>query len=489
MCKFFHYRSSLNRDVLTLLLFFTSFGLFGQEEVFETYKSFVVKVNSYDESNYAFEYGAGIVWGANKDSIYIVTAKHVVQDENNRSSAARINVNFYNSPQEKHTGNIVLYVADMDIAVIRVKNSDNISLNTLCIGEKTFDSNELIYTIGHSDGLNWNIAENQIKELTIPGKGRRALPLPGSFKITTNDINPGNSGGPVFDKDFRLIGIMTKRGSLRAEAIRIYMIQKRIKNLLSSSALSSSLLNICPPLEDDMRYVVGGTFLQGNPRDIAHPDEWPQLEVTLSSFWIDRFEVTNSEFCTFLNDEEINFRKDGKYLWKDTDQTKIKKKRGTYFVEEGYENHPVFSVTWYGANEYAKWRGARLPSEAEWEFAAKGGNQSRGYNYAGSNTPATVAWFNTEQSKIPFETGTKAANELGIYDMSGNVLEWCSDYYHDYSNMINPQIVKSKHKVLRGGSWVNEQHSIRVTKRFQYPPHQTAGNIGFRCVRDIISKE
>ncbi|MCL1946821.1 MAG: formylglycine-generating enzyme family protein [Chitinivibrionia bacterium] len=212
--------------------------------------------------------------------------------------------------------------------------------------------------------------------------------------------------------------------------------------------------------------VKAGTFIMGSPADEANRDKDEiQHKVTLTNdYYIGKYEITNAQFCEFLNAEGIG--KDGKWngniLVVDSREylfnfgvTYI---NGKWSPRSGYSNHPVIYVTWYGANEYCKWAGGRLPTEAEWEFAARGGLNSKGYVYSGSGNLDRVAWYYENSGDRPLNqknwradslkknnngikpVGQKAPNELGIHDMSGNVWEWCSDWYGNYSSgaVTNP---------------------------------------------------
>ena len=132
----------------------------------------------------------------------------------------------------------------------------------------------------------------------------------------------------------------------------------------------------------------------------------------------------------------------------------------------------------------------RLPTEAEWEYAARGGNKSQGYKYSGSNSEVEVAWFSSNSGTKTHELGTKKPNELGIYDMSGNVWEWCSDWYDESyyvnSSLSNPYNNKSASlRVFRGGSWDSHAEYLRIASRSGYSPTLRANVLCFRLVRTM----
>jgi formylglycine-generating enzyme required for sulfatase activity len=130
-------------------------------------------------------------------------------------------------------------------------------------------------------------------------------------------------------------------------------------------------------------------------------------------------------------------------------------------------------------------RSFSLPTEAQWEFAARGGNSTLGYKYSGSNNVYNVAWYYGNSGNVTHDVGTKAANELGLYDMSGNVLEWCSDMYGNYSSnsQTNPTGPYSgSDRVGRGGNWGNDARSCRVSSRGGITPDYRCSNMGLRLV-------
>jgi len=247
----------------------------------------------------------------------------------------------------------------------------------------------------------------------------------------------------------------------------------------------------------DLVYVRGGSFAMGS--DKGESDEKPIHSVTLSNYFIGKYEVTVGQFRKFITATGYKTSADingGSYLW---NGSQWKLQAGVNWESdalgfkrpESEENHPVIHVSWTDAIEYTKWlstvtgKAFRLPTEAEWEFAARGGMSSNGYTYAGSNDINLVAWSLDNKSNQTFPVGKKQPNELGIYDMTGNVWEWCSDWYDaDYyakSPSMNPQGSKSGlFKVIRGGSWGGVSNFNRVTFRYRYFPGNRGKFNGFR---------
>ena len=244
----------------------------------------------------------------------------------------------------------------------------------------------------------------------------------------------------------------------------------------------------------EMVFVKGGTF------DMDYNYEWKTkkrlnaVRISLNDFQIGKYEITNEQFCHFLNIYGENKVKKGLYKGKKLIDYSNEEEyyQGIYLTEEGwrprdgYENHPAISVTWYGANEFCIWAGGRLPTEAEWEYTAKGGNKSKGYKYSGSNKLGDIAWHNGNSDNTR-KVGTKKPNELYIYDMNGNVQEWCQDWYHeDYyktcpkNNPVNSIISDSK--VICGGSYIHNSLGFS-SSRNKNSPDKYKGYTGFRLCK------
>ena len=235
--------------------------------------------------------------------------------------------------------------------------------------------------------------------------------------------------------------------------------------------------------------VDGGSFRMGGTK---YADERPIHTVSVSSFEMSKYEITNLQFCTFLNAEGvlpngshnfIEYIKIGNYS-----DSQIAYEKGRFIVQSGKDHYPAVGVTWFGARAFCNWAGGRLPTEAEWEYAARGGKQSKGYKYSGSDNNDAVAWNRSNSDGMSHPVGSKQPNEIGLYDMSGNVFEWCQDWYDDEyyagSSEKNPEGPPSgTYRVIRGGSWLWNIESCQVEKRKELEPNRGTGSIGFRCVR------
>ncbi len=252
----------------------------------------------------------------------------------------------------------------------------------------------------------------------------------------------------------------------------------------------------CPPgfIPEGMAFVEGGEFMMGctsEQGDDCDKNEYPAHRVYVDDFFIKIHEVTNEEYAAFLNSEG-NGSTNGEEWYEVYKYNRILRKTdGTYYPQEDWENRAVTFVTWYGAVAYCKWlsrttgRKYRLPTEAEWEYAARGGKYKEGFKYSGSDNLNKVAHHSTGTEKVM----TKLPNALGLYDMNGNLEEWCSDWYGDYSDTYerNPKGPgEGRFRVLRGGDWYDHHSDLRVTSRGSNGNYYTIGWLtGFRVVASL----
>jgi len=238
-------------------------------------------------------------------------------------------------------------------------------------------------------------------------------------------------------------------------------------------------------------YIQGGTFIMGDSESDpeGNANETPH-HVTLSDFYLSEKTITNEQYCWFLNAKNVSDDGKGDVQGYGNQTLVVAHEWGVQYSDGKWcpasekANHPVVKVSWYGAKAYCDWAGGRLPTEAEWEYAARGGNKSQGYKYSGSNNLDSVGWFE-DNCKNTQPVGTKLSNELGIYDMSGNVWEWCSDWYGSYGSdsVTNPQgPFTGDNRVSRCGSWNQPAKCCRIAGRGHNQPDDCYGNDGFRMV-------
>ncbi|MDA0840895.1 MAG: formylglycine-generating enzyme family protein [Planctomycetota bacterium] len=305
-----------------------------------------------------------------------------------------------------------------------------------------------------------------------------------------------------------------------------------------------------PPSRADtppgMLWIPGGTFAMG-AFEPGYNEEGPQHEVTVDGFWMDLHEVTNAQFARFIEDtdyqttaerapnpddfpgvppenlyvgsvcfkapeEEVTSKTNFLQWWEYKREANWKQPAGPGSNIKGKETYPVVHVSWFDAVEYAKWAGKRLPTEAEWEFAARGKMEGKRYVWGDHKLidgkwPANI-WqgdfpnVNTEDDGYAGLAKVKSfkPNPFGLYDMSGNVWEWCSDWYRpDYylkspknnpkgpKDSFDPQEPNIPKRVMKGGSYLccdSYCTRYRPSARDKNSPDTSTNHVGFRCVRD-----
>jgi sulfatase modifying factor 1 len=285
---------------------------------------------------------------------------------------------------------------------------------------------------------------------------------------------------------------------------------------LAISIFISAIASTCSPKVAsnaspyrDMVLIKGGTFYMGSdsadiraltvkfklPFDYL-ATEIPRHKVQVHSFYMDKYEVTNAEFKKFI-DANPQWKKEnispslhnGSYLKTCTNNS----------YPQGEDNYPVTNITWYAAMAYAKWAGKRLPSEAEWEYAAKSGRDVQ-LQYPWGNDAPDSSKANYIKSGIKHATtvGGYAPNAAGLYDMAGNVWEYCLDAWDDkfyqhspvshpvsgQDSLANYLAIKTR-RVIRGGSWGGGAVNMRTTFRDSHPVTGAGDHVGFRCVKDV----
>ena len=256
------------------------------------------------------------------------------------------------------------------------------------------------------------------------------------------------------------------------------------------STAASFTMKPKPKVPEDFVLVEAGSFQMGSTS--GDSDEEPVHRVTIGkAFYISKYEVTFEAYDAFC--EATGRSKPGDANW-------------------GRGRRPVIYVSWYDAVEYCNWLsrkeglgpaytgsgdsircdfsadGYRLPTEAEWEFAARGGNRNRGFTYSGSNTAGAAGWYNNNSYGKSHEVGRKKANELGLYDMSGNVWGWCWDWYDKGYYASSPSTdphgsPTGSGRVYRGGCWVLNVRYLRAANRSFNTPSYRDSYLGFRLVR------
>lgn len=239
-------------------------------------------------------------------------------------------------------------------------------------------------------------------------------------------------------------------------------------------------------------YIPAGSFMMGS--GVGVKNERPVHMVDLDGFWIDQHEVTNAQFVEFLNDQ--GNQEEGGTTWLNTEyeDNPIALSGDTWVSEAQYQDHPAIHVTWYGARAYCQWAGRRLPSEAEWEKAARGGLESKKYPW-GDQAPV-CEWHAENGARFDDDLncdnkGTTAVmsyapNSYGLYDMAGNVWEWADDWYWGYYYYISPEEnpqgpAYGLDRVLRGGGWFTDAYHARVAYRNYDRPDASYNVVGFRC--------
>jgi formylglycine-generating enzyme required for sulfatase activity len=321
---------------------------------------------------------------------------------------------------------------------------------------------------------------------------------------------------------FLVVGIIITIATFRGRKAGV-QISDSVKVDVTTQMVDTTLNLLPTEPPEGMVIVQGGTFKMGS--NDGKPDESPVHEVTVNSYYIGKTELTLGSFEEFITatNYQTDADKDGGSEL--STESSVELKSGVNWRCDtkgnvrgsGEKNHPVLYVSWYDAVSYCNWlsekeglqkaysgsgdnitcdfnaNGYRLPTEAEWEYAARGGKQNKGYKYSGSDSLGEIGWYgafnnsgNRTKAEGTSEVGTKRPDGLGIHDMSGNVWEWCWDWHGEYSseNQTNPRGANAgSGRVLRGGSWSSNAEYCRVAERGINDPDFRNDYNGFRLVR------
>ena len=300
-----------------------------------------------------------------------------------------------------------------------------------------------------------------LASVKVDGKPIGEAPLVTKLLVGKHTVEVSKSGYDTWRKE-----VVISEGQTATVSATLTKVVAAAPAISTSASTSSSGGNFDG---FDMVFVKGGTFTMGATSEQgsdAYDTEKPTHSVTLSDFYIGKYEVTQAQWKAVMGSNPSYFKGD---------------------------NLPVETVSWNDIQTFIQKLNAksgkkyRLPTEAEWEYAARGGNQSRGYKYSGSNDIGSVAWYKDNSNRTTHPVGQKQPNELGIYDMSGNVYEWCSDWYGSYSSssQTNPTGPSSgSRRVPRGGSWTDIAWPCRVSFRYGYDVLSGLNFNGFRLALD-----
>ena len=227
-------------------------------------------------------------------------------------------------------------------------------------------------------------------------------------------------------------------------------------------------------LHNKMVLIPAGRFDMGDHLDNIH-DAVPVHTVELDAFYMDIHQVTVGQFRQFVEESGYNYSRNS---WNNVAKYSLA------------DDHPIVLVNWYDATAYAKWAGKRLPTEAEWEYAARGGLVGKRYPWGDEITRDDANYLGTGSTA---RVGSYAANGYGLYDMAGNAWEWCADWYGEdyYSNspLKNPTGPETgQYRAVRGGTWNNLMSYVRVATRKECDPSFIYRNFGFRCAAGVSAQ-
>lgn len=480
---------------LSLLLFILGATLPSAAQVMDELKKGVVKITA--QTNGMAKVGTGFIVRLEQDTVYVLTAAHVVEGD------PKPQLTFYARHDTQYPATVrnAEGKQEQGLAIVVAKVPPDVLPSIAALGLDTttkLSGGEDMLTIGFPrTGGQWAVIKGDVTSR----EGR-------NLNLDAN-IQEGNSGGPIIHNG-KVVGLVTARGSnygsgVTAASAHDYLegfnVTPRAASARASGATASvpvARQSVEPPPSDRARQITGkdgapmvlvpaGEFMMGAQVEdkLATDDERPAHSVYLDAFYIDQYEVTTARYVKFFQE---------------TKQPEIQNVWSQY-VLTGHGNKPVTVVDWNEAIAYCAWAGKRLPTEAEWEKAARGTDQ-RLYPW-GNEVPSMFFGFLHKRANFNHCCDFKSYEVLtdvgsfeggkspyGTYDMAGNVWEWVADWYDEHyyrkSPDRNPKGPSSGEKrVTRGGSWSSQPDRVRSVVRFGLTPTGRGGDYGFRCAQDI----
>lgn len=421
------------------------------------------------------EKGFGFITAEQNGRLYIATAAHVVRGPDKSKTAEKIRIKFLNDLRW-FDASFVYHWDNEDLALLELNKPIALAWQPNCADLNPGSSRKVRFI-----GLNAN--EPRWVDPGLDGNifgDSEAL-----LEFSINTIRPGTSGAPLITER-GIVGMITQDEGAISTALKITQIKKLFSGggqypyfglqgwggvlpAPTETNNNTSRPPVQPPNDPyNMVQVTGGAFTMGCTTEQGSEctdAENPSHRVKLHTFSISKYEVTQAQWRKVMgiDPSELAF--------------------------PGCDECPVERVSWNDVQEFLRKLNAqtgknyRLPTEAEWEFAARGGNLSQGYRYAGSNNLSEVAWYTDNAASKTHPVGQKNPNELGLYDMSGNVYEWCQDWFGDYSSstQTNPTRTRSgSYPVYRGGGWSYGAMYCRVSYRDNDSPTSRNYYVGFR---------
>jgi formylglycine-generating enzyme required for sulfatase activity len=399
--------------------------------------------------------GSGFVVGLERDKATIVTASHVIE------GVQHLEVIFAADPTERFPADVMLGMDADDpngLAAFQVRGAlpAGVTILTFEVESRPHRGDELFLVGFPQMGF-------------APLTPRRALTgRRGTLLLVDQGIGEGFSGGPVLQGG-KVVGVVTDTDGQTTYAVSAVVAREALEGWeikLGGQSSEPALPPTCSPGEEE-RTAAGvifvricpGTFTMGSAENDPqiNADEKPAHQVTLSEFWIGKTEITNEQFRNFRSDHR------------------------------GETRLPVTDVSWTDARAACAHFAGRLPTEAEWEYAARAGSHTPWAFGADEEMLDEYAWYGKSSSRKPHPSGVKKSNAWGIYDMHGDVSEWVADWYGPYPaapqhNPTGPKI--GEYRVLRGGAFSDPPWFLRSAIRFRYRDTYSARFIGFRCAHD-----